>query len=422
MNARAGRVWFPDWSLVLGHSDLPAARQKVFCNALIRYLRFCKQQHQPVGVGSARQFAAFLLAGSEADKAAVPAAKDALNWFFRAAREQPAPGLTGIPPPAAGDTGRTDWERRLIQRLRVLHYQWRTEQTYRGWAWRFARALEPRPLEEATTEDLRDFLTRQATEKRSSASSQHQALNALVFLFREALGREPGDFSDFVRARKSRNVPTVLSREECRCLFAALEGTSRLMAELMYGSGLRLLELLRLRVKDVDLYRRQIVVRAGKGDKDRVTVLPMSLVERLRAHRDRVRELFDRDRKEKAPGAWIPEGLDRKYPSAGVSWEWQWFFPSRQLLRDPRTGERRRHHVLTATFQHAVRQAARRAGFSKRVTPHALRHSFATHLLESGADIRTVQDLLGHTLVTTTQIYLHVMQKPGIGVKSPLDG
>jgi integron integrase len=193
------------------------------------------------------------------------------------------------------------------------------------------------------------------------------------------------------------------------------------MAELMCGGGLRLMELLRLRVKDVDLDRQQLIIRGGKGDKDRVTVLAERLIERLAAHRERLRRLQAEDRAKGLPGVWLPEGLERKWPKAGESWEWQWFWPSRQLLNDPRSGMRRRHHVLDATFQHFVRQAARKAKLDKRVTPHTLRHSFATHLLESGTDIRTVQDLLGHQDVTTTQIYTHVMKKPGLGVRSPLD-
>jgi integron integrase len=194
------------------------------------------------------------------------------------------------------------------------------------------------------------------------------------------------------------------------------------MAELMYGSGLRLTELLRLRIKDLDLDRGQVVVRSGKGDKDRVTVLAESLVERLRAHRDRVRGLYQQDRAARVAGVWMPEALERKYPAAGTDWEWFWVFPSRQLMRDPHSGLERRHHVLDATFQHAVREASHKAKLHKRITPHVLRHSFATHLLEEGTDIRTVQDLLGHADVGTTQIYTHVMQKPGLGVRSPLDG
>ena len=186
-------------------------------------------------------------------------------------------------------------------------------------------------------------------------------------------------------------------------------------------SGVRLTELLRLRVQDVDIEREQLIVRAGKGGKDRVTVVPGVLKLELEAHRERLRRLHEEDRQADVPGVWLPEGLERKWPQAGKAWEWQWFFPSRQQMLDPRSGLRRRHHVLDATFQHAIRQAARRARLDKRVTPHVLRHSFATHLLEGGADIRTVQDLLGHKDVATTQIYTHVMKKPGIGVKSPLD-
>ena len=256
---------------------------------------------------------------------------------------------------------------------------------------------------------------------RAAVATQRQALNALVFLVREALAKPLDDFSTYVRARRPRRIPEVLSRAECQQLLNALEGTMRLMAELMYGSGLRLMELLRLRIKDVDVDRRQLVVRDGKGGKDRVTVLPESLVQPLLTHRERLRGLHAQDREANWPGVWLPEGLERKYPKAGISWEWQWFFPSRQQMREPRTGIMRRHHVLDATFQGAIRQAARRAGLNKRVTPHTLRHSFATHLLESGTDLRTVQDLLGHKDVKTTQIYTHVMQKPGLGVRSPLD-
>ncbi|MEI6083909.1 MAG: integron integrase, partial [Verrucomicrobiota bacterium] len=329
-----------------------------------------------------------------------------------------------IPPPAAADLGKTEWETKLIRVLRSRHYQWRTEQTYRQWAWRFHGWMQRhnRQLEEAAEDDIREFLTDLATRSRISASTQKQALNALVFLIREGLEREAGDFSGFVRARPSLRIPVVLSREECRELFTALDGTPRLMAELLYGSGLRITELLRLRIKDVDIDRGQILVRAGKGDKDRVTMLPLSLSERLRLHRESLRSIYEKDRAAGLPGVWIPEGLDRKYPKAGETWEWQWFFPSRETMHDPRSGLKRRHHVLDEKLQFAIREAARRAQLNKKVTPHTLRHSFATHLLESGTDIRTLQDLLGHKDVSTTQIYTHVMKKPGLGVKSPLDG
>ncbi|HYP16993.1 MAG TPA: integron integrase, partial [Opitutus sp.] len=225
----------------------------------------------------------------------------------------------------------------------------------------------------------------------------------------------------FQRAQPRRRMPTVLSREECQRLFAQLDGTSRLMAELAYGAGLRLMELLRLRVHHLDLARNQLVIHGGKGDKDRRTVLPEALRPSLEGQIARLRELYALDRSAGLPGVWLPEGLARKYERAGETWEWQWLFPSRELSTDPVTGIVRRHHVIDTTFQRLAKRAAHRAGINKRVTPHVLRHSFATHLLESGADIRTVQELLGHESVETTQIYTHVMQKPGLGVRSPLD-
>jgi integron integrase len=263
-----------------------------------------------------------------------------------------------------------------------------------------------------------------AVRKRVAPATQKQALNALVFLMQEALKKHLGDFSDFVRASKKRRVPVVLTKSECARILAEFEGTSQLMAKLMYGAGLRLSELLRLRIQEVDLERGRLTVRGGKGDKDRVTVLPDGLITALRAHVERLKELHTKDRAVGLDGVWLPEGLDRKYPNAGKELGWQWMFPSRQISNDPQSGVRRRHHVLDGSFQAQVRQAARRAGIlTKRITPHVFRHSFATHLLEAGVDIRTVQDLLGHDSVETTQIYLHVMQKPGgVGVKSPLDG
>ncbi len=315
-----------------------------------------------------------------------------------------------MPTPGQADTGKTVWESRLIERLRLNHYAWRTEQTYREWAWRLNQFVGAPGLDSATGEDLKAFLSDLGVRGRVSVATQKPALNALVFLFREALGRDPGDLSGYELSRRGRRLPAVLTRQECQRLFAALEGTSRLMAELMYGSGLRLTELLRLRIQDVDVDRRQVAVRAGNGDKDPVTVLPDTLVERIRGHRDRVRGLFEADRAGGLTGVWLPEALERKYPGAGTQWAWYWLFPSRQVMRDPRSGLRRRHHVLDATFQHAIRQASRQARLDKRVTPHTLRHSFATHLLENGGDLRVIQEMLGHADISTTQIYTHIDQ------------
>jgi len=442
-------VWFPGWADALRQRGLPAGIRMQYRTALIQYLRYCKQTHQRATVDSARQFMQAIESQRRLGVSMLVNWKDALNWFFEEASRQPAPTvhperpsdvMTDVPSFGAADLGKTNWERKLIRELRGRHYRWRTEQTYRQWAWRFAKWLEgrapsrPNPtgghdgawpsrrIEDATADDVREFLSEIATRQRCSASTQKQALNALVFLLRDGLGKDVGDFGDYARARKIKRMPVVLSRQECRRLFAALNGTTRLMAELMYGSGLRLTELIGMRVKDVDCERRQIVIRAGKGDKDRVTMLPESLVERLKTHRERLRQRHEDDLALNLPSVWLPEGLERKYPQAGKSWEWQWFFPSTNLMTDPRSGVKRRHHVLDATFQNAIRLAARKAQLDKRVTPHVLRHSFATHLLESGSDIRTVQELLGHKDVSTTQIYTHVLNRPGLAVRSPLDG
>jgi len=416
--------FFPSWKHSLAQARLSGEVQGTYRRGIEAYSDFCRRHRLEATVETARRFVGESAAVTLVAPATVAVWKEALNWFFREARADRAPALRGVPSLGRVDQGRTDWEQRLIRRLRELHYAWRTEETYRGWAWRYREFLgaRGRELEQAGAEDLRAFLSELALRDRISVATQKQALNALVFLVREVFKQEPGDFGDFQRARRGRRMPSVLTRGECQQLFGAMEGTSRLMAELMYGAGLRLTELLRLRIKDMDVERRQLTVRAGKGDKDRMTVLPERLLEQVRAHRDRVRELYEQDRKDQRPGVWMPEALERKYPKAGESWEWHWVFPSRQLMVDPRSGLRRRHHVLDATFQHAIRLASRKAGLNKRVTPHTLRHSFATHLLESGTDIRTVQDLLGHVDVATTQIYTHVMQKPGLGVRSPLDG
>lgn len=276
-------------------------------------------------------------------------------------------------------------------------------------------------VEKLTGEDLKAFLSHLAVKERVAGATQKQALNACVFLLREVYGKDPGDFGDFSRPPRHRNVPTVLSKDEVRRMFEQLEGTARLMAELMYGAGLRLSELLRLRVKDVDLERLQLSVHAGKGNKDRLTMVPKSLVERLREHRERLRELHAKDRAEGVPGVELPEALERKWPKAGERFEWFWVFPSRNLLKDHRSGIRRRHHVLDDRFQEAIRAAAKLAKLDKRVTPHTLRHSFATHLLEGGTGIRDLQDLLGHADISTTEIYLHTAKQTGVGIRSPLD-
>jgi len=308
------------------------------------------------------------------------------------------------------------------EKLRAGHYSHRTEEAYLGWIRRYIRfhgGGHPRDLREAA---VVAFLEDLAGPGKVSASTQNQALNALVFLYEHVLEQKLGSLGEFARARRPARLPVVLSQEEARVLLAALEGSMRLIGELLYGSGLRLLECLRLRVKDIDFARLQITVRGGKGDKDRITMLPVSVAERLREHLEEVRRLHAEELAAGRGEVWLPEALAVKFPKASRQWVWQWVFPARQLSQDPESGRIRRHHVHENAVQKAVQAAVARARLSKKATCHTLRHSFATHLLENGYDIRTVQDLLGHKDVTTTQIYTHVMAKPGIGVRSPLDG
>ena len=309
---------------------------------------------------------------------------------------------------------------REVFRYKQLSY--RTEQTYIDWIRRFIIWSGKRHPKDMGAPEVRGFLTHLAVERNVAASTQNQALNALVFLYREIIGPELGWIGEFEPAKRPARMPEVLSRMEVAALLDAMHGTHQLIARLLYGTGMRLMEGLRLRVKDIDFARGQILVRDGKGFKDRATILPESLREPLRQHLDRVRKLYDADAAAGVADVFLPKALSVKFPRASREWVWQWVFPSAELSTDPRSGHRRRHHVSDAGVQRAIKLGAQQIRLARRVSPHVLRHSFATHLLEAGYDIRTVQELLGHKDVSTTMIYTHVMQKPGLGVRSPLDG
>jgi integron integrase len=327
-------------------------------------------------------------------------------------------------PDAAPSSSRSRPPRLLDQlrdALRSRHYSQRTVQAYAMWAKRFCLYHSARHPAEMAEPEINAFLTHLAINRRISPSTQNQALSALLFLYRQVLGRKVGDLGQIVRARRVRRLPVVLTRGEVRVLLDRLEGDKRLMAGLMYGSGLRLLECLRLRVQDVDFMSNQVIVRDGKGLKDRVTMLPEKLKAPLIEHLERVRRLHDRDLADGFGRAPLPHALDRKYPGASSEWRWQFFFPQPNRWVNPRTGQQGRHHVHETALQRAVHEATRRAGLTKRATCHTLRHSFATHLLEAGYDIRTVQELLGHKDVRTTMIYTHVLNRGGKGVRSPVD-
>lgn len=311
---------------------------------------------------------------------------------------------------------------RLREVLRVRHYSLRTEGAYVDWVRRFILFHgKKHPLEMGPAE-VESFLTHLAVARKVSASTQNQAKAAILFLYRHVLEVELPWLDEVVQARERRRLPVVLTQGEVRTLLDQMDGTMGMLAALLYGTGLRLMEGLRLRVKDLDFHAHQLTVRGGKGDKDRVTMLPERLEAPLRAHLAKVKKVHARDLEEGFGEVWLPDALAVKYRGAARQWGWQWVFPSAVRSEDPRTGETRRHHLYPESVQRAVREAARRAELTKAVTPHALRHSFATHLLASGHDIRTVQELLGHADVETTMIYTHVLNRGGLGVASPLDG
>jgi len=307
------------------------------------------------------------------------------------------------------------------ERMRTRHLSLRTEQAYLQWMRRYAEFHERRPLAELGPAEVERFLTHLAVEGQVGPATQNQALQALLFLYRHVLGIELPWLDNVTRASEVKRLPSVLSRAEVRSLLARLEGTPWLVASLLYGSGLRLMEGMRLRVKDLALERGELIVREGKGGKDRVTMLPAALATPLRAHLARLRAWFEEERRRDQPGVSLPYALARKYPCAGTQWGWQYLFPAPTVCRDPYLGVPVRHHLHPKRVQRAVQDAVLRAGLDQPASCHTLRHSFATHLLEDGYDILTVQELLGHSDLKTTMIYTHVMAKGARGVRSPLD-
>ncbi|MCC2639444.1 MAG: integrase [Moraxellaceae bacterium] len=309
----------------------------------------------------------------------------------------------------------------LRELLRTRHYSIRTEEAYLGWATRYIQFHGMRHPAELGAPELEAFLTHLAVKRDVAASTQNQAASAILFLYRDVLGLNLPWLEGVTRAKRPKRLPVVLTPEEVAAVLDAMEGTSALMGRLLYGSGLRLMECVRLRVKDVDFRRGEIVVREAKGNKDRVTMLPQRLGEPLQRHLKRVKLLHEEDVMAGHGRVWLPHALAVKKPGAPLEWGWQYVFPSARLSVDPRASVVRRHHVDEKALQRAIKRALLKAGIVKAATTHSLRHSFATHLLERGHDIRTIQELLGHADVSTTQIYTHVLNRGGLGVRSPLD-
>jgi integron integrase len=309
----------------------------------------------------------------------------------------------------------------LSRALRTRRYAKRTEEAYCYWVRRFIRFHGLRHPSELAEPEINAFLTHLAVEEKVAASTQTQALSALLFLYRFVIGYEIGELQEIVRAPKSVRLPVVLTKDEVAAVLAELNGDVGIIASLLYGSGLRLMECLRLRVQDIDFTRNEIVVRNGKGAKDRVTCLPQSVSTRLQRHLEKVRAIHQKDLTEGWGRVELPSALSRKYPNAAAEWGWQWVFPQQTRWRNDKTREQGRHHIHETIVQRSTKEAVRRAGIAKHAGCHTLRHSFATHLLEAGYDIRTIQELLGHRSLNTTMIYTHVLNQGGMGVRSPID-
>jgi len=306
--------------------------------------------------------------------------------------------------------------------IRLKQYSSRTEKTYISWVREYILFHNKRHPREMRVPEINQFITHLVVERKASASTQNQALSAIMFLYRNVLHIELDETTlNFVRPKKGKRVPTVLSKEEARAIIANMSGTYKLMAQILYGSGLRIMECLRLRIKDIDFENHRIIIFDGKGGDDRATMLPDSLIPALRKHIQQVGILHQKDLAAGFGSTFIPYGLDKKYPHAHKQWIWQYLFPASALYTDPETGLTRRHHIHETALQKAIRTAVKLSKIDKRVTPHTFRHSFATHLLQNGYDIRTVQELLGHKDVKTTMIYTHVLQRGANAVKSPLD-
>ncbi|CAA6680125.1 MULTISPECIES: integron integrase [unclassified Lentimonas] len=463
-------IQFPRWAEVLGASDFPQKDRESYKVTLRWYLGWCHRHSVGCNVESARDFIDWARQEKQANEWMVERWREPIRWFFVTAKAQ-ALGKSdvGLPEMAkqnlkaetlkaesdgcgkvegakveqsacvakpvsswkyesVNDTsaerieGRTGDENEILKVMRRLGRALTTERNYVRIYRDFVRQSGVRAGVEMKAAQVKSYLDYLAMVREVASSTQKQALNALVFVAEKVFELELGDIGDFARAKNRKKIPVVMSKDETRRFLSKMKGEKCLMAQVQYSTGLRISELCRLRVMDLDFERHQIIVRNGKGGKDRVVPLSEKLIEPLKAHLMEVRVLFEEDMlDESIAGVYQPAALARKHKNAGRDWRWQWLWPSRKISTDPRGGLRRRHHVLPNAYQRAVYEAGKRAVPMKRITSHVLRHSFATHLLDDGMDIRTVQDLLGHANVETTQIYTHVMKKPGMGVRSPLD-
>ncbi len=394
-----------------------------------RFLKSCNYQLENINTERVAQYLDSLDADEKIADWQVKQAADAVILYVQKYLKRPLQQITSSAKDSRkksiGQKGSLAWEQTLEETrnaIRLRHYSLSTEKTYLGWIARFKAFMQDRDPHLLEANDMKKYLSHLALHGRVSASTQNQAFNALLFLYRHILHMEVDDLTSVVRAKRKANLPTVLSRNEVKNLLSFLDGPYLLMAQLMYGCGLRLMECLRLRIKDVDLENDLLMVRSGKGEKDRALVIPEKIKGELSKHVASVKEIHDQDVKMGYGEVSLPDALEKKYPGAPKEWGWQWVFPAEKLSVDPRTGKVMRWHIHPAAIQRAVKEAVTKAEVPKMASCHTLRHSFATHLLEAGHNIRTIQELLGHKHVNTTMIYTHVIRKKPSEIRSPLDG
>jgi integron integrase len=394
-----------------------------------RFLKDCNYQLENINKERISQYLDFLDADENIAEWQVKQAADAVILYVEKYLKksfQQVPSLTndsGVKP--TDQKGSAQWKQTLEELknvIRLRHFSLSTEKTYLGWVARFKTFLKDRDPHLLDTNEMKNYLTHLALHGRISGSTQNQAFNALLFLYRHILHKEVDDLTSVVRAKRKINLPTVLSRDEVKNLLSNLNGVYLLMGQLMYGCGLRLMECLRLRIKDIDFENGLLMVRSGKGEKDRALMVPGKMREELLKHVSSVKEIHEQDLKMGYGEVSLPDALEKEYPKAPKEWGWQWVFPAEKLSVDPRTGKVMRWHIHPSAIQRAVKDATMKAGLPKRASCHTLRHSFATHLLETGHNIRTIQELLGHKHVNTTMIYTHVIRKKPSEIRSPLDG
>lgn len=408
---------------------IPDDKTKFYVHWVRRFLKSCNYQLDNIKTERVSQYLDSLEGDEKVADWQVKQAADAVILYVEKYLKRPLQQITSLAKDSTEKSidqkGSLPWKQTLEEVknvIRLRHYSLSTEKTYLGWIARFKTFIQDCDPHLLEADDVKKYLTHLALHGRVSASTQNQAFNALLFLYRHILHTEMDDLTSVVRAKRKMNLPTVLSRDEVKKLLSFLDGLYLFMAQLMYGCGLRLMECLRLRIKDVDLENDLLMVRSGKGEKDRALMISEKIKEELSKHVASVKEVHDQDVKMGYGEVSLPDALEKKYPGAPKEWGWQWMFPAEKLSVDPRTGKVMRWHIHPSAIQRAVKEAVTKAGVPKMASCHTLRHSFATHLLEAGHNIRTIQELLGHKHVNTTMIYTHVIRKKPSEIRSPLDG